>query len=159
MRSSKFVFATLLILGMLGSLVFAKELDVATKRLDKTFGLAQANGPALSTLNINNLQVWVRRDAALPPQGANGSSADYPKGTTNFIYAESMMVAIRVSALVVPPIPPVTRPVRLGVADRAMGIMLLMIRLPDIFGVSGQTGIRPYLPPMLLILNRYQLQT
>jgi hypothetical protein len=96
MRSSKIVFATLLILGMLGSLVFAKELDVATKRLDKTFGLAQASGPALSTLNINNLQVWVRRDGAMPPQGANGASADYPKGTTNFIYAEGMVWGVKV---------------------------------------------------------------
>ncbi|MFC1550107.1 hypothetical protein ACFL46_02305 [Candidatus Neomarinimicrobiota bacterium] len=97
MRSSKIVFTTLLVLGMLGSLVFAKELDVATKRLDKTFGVADVNFPDLSTLNINNIQVWVQKNGQMPPQGANGSSADYPKGTTNFIYAEGMVWGVKVN--------------------------------------------------------------
>jgi len=96
MRSSKIIFTTLLVLGMLGSLVFAKELDVATKRLDKTFGVADVNFPGLTTLNINNIQVWVKKNGQMPPEGANGSSADFPKGTTNFIYAEGMVWGVKI---------------------------------------------------------------
>ena len=96
MRSSKIIFTTLLVLGMLGSLVFAKELDVATKRLDKTFGVVDVNFPNLTTLNINNIQVWVKKNGQMPPEGANGSSADFPKGTTNFIYAEGMVWGVKI---------------------------------------------------------------
>jgi hypothetical protein len=80
---------------MVGALLFARDQKSGQTRY-KTANPSLANGPALTTLNINNIEVWVRRDAALPPDGANGASADYPKGITNLIYAEGMVWGVRV---------------------------------------------------------------
>lgn len=95
MKYTRTLFRVLLVLGMVGALVFARDQENGQNRY-KTASPALANGPALTTLNINNIEVWVRRDAALPPDGANGASADYPKGITNLIYAEGMVWGVRV---------------------------------------------------------------
>lgn len=95
MKYTRTLFRVLLVLGMIGALVFARDLENGQTRY-KTASPAVANGPALTTLNINNIEVWVRRDAALPPDGPNGSAADYPKGITNMIYAEGLVWGVRV---------------------------------------------------------------
>ena len=71
MKYTRTLFRVLLVLGMVGALVFARDQKGQTRY--KTASPAVANGPALTTLNINNIEVWVRRDAALPPDGANGA--------------------------------------------------------------------------------------
>lgn len=94
MKNYSTLFKVVLVLGLLGSLVFARELDNQQFRA-KTYS-PMANGPALTTLNINNIQVWVGRAADMPASGANGASGDYPKGTTNLIFAEGLVWGVRI---------------------------------------------------------------
>jgi len=96
MKYTRTLFRVLLVLGMVGALVFARDQENGQTRY-KTASPVLANGPALTTLNINNIEVWLRRDAAMPPDGANGACADYPKGITNLIYAEGMVWGVEVS--------------------------------------------------------------
>lgn len=95
MKYTKTLFRVMLVLGMVGAFVFARDLEKGQTRY-KTASAVVANGPALTTLNINNIQVWLRRDASMPDQGAHGASADYPKGITNLIYCEGMLFGVRV---------------------------------------------------------------
>jgi len=95
MKYTRTLFRVLIVLGMVGALIFARDQENGQTRY-KTASPA-ANGPALTTLNINNIEVWLRRDAAMPPDGANGACADYPKGTTNMIYAEGMVWGMEVN--------------------------------------------------------------
>jgi hypothetical protein len=95
MKYTRTLFRVLLVLGMVGALIFARDQENGQTRY-KTASTIVADGPALTTLNINNIEVWLRRDAAMPPDGANGACADYPKGTTNLIYAEGMVWGVRV---------------------------------------------------------------
>ena len=94
MRNYRTLFKVLVVLGLFGSLVFARDLN-ASRSASKVYSPA-ANGPALSTLNINNIQVWVGRAADMPASGANGASGDYPKGTTNMIFAEGLVWGVRI---------------------------------------------------------------
>ena len=95
MKYTRTLFRVLLVLGMVGALVFARDQENGQTRY-KTASPVVADGPALTTLNINNIEVWLRRDAAMPPDGANGACADYPKGITNLIYAEGMVWGVEV---------------------------------------------------------------
>jgi len=95
MKYTRTLFRVMLVLGMVGALLFARDQENGQTRY-KTANIVAANGPALTTLNINNIEVWLRRDAAMPPDGANGSCADYPKGITNMIYAEGLVWGVEV---------------------------------------------------------------
>ena len=95
MKFNRTLFRVLLVLGLIGTFLLARDLENGQARY-KTASPA-ADGPALTTLNINNIEVWVRRDAAMPPDGANGACADYPKGITNLIYAEGMVWGMEVN--------------------------------------------------------------
>ena len=95
MKYTRTLFRVMLVLGMVGAFVFARDQENGQTRY-KTASPLAANGPALTTLNINNIEVWLRRDAAMPPDGANGACADYPKGITNLIYAEGMVWGVEV---------------------------------------------------------------
>ncbi len=96
MKYTRIMFRVILVLGMVGAFVFARDLEQGQTRY-KTASPALANGPALSTLNINNIEVWLRRDAAMPDEGANGCSGDYPKGIAGMIYAEGLLFGVKVN--------------------------------------------------------------
>ena len=68
---------------------------VPQARLSK--GLA-ADGPMASIMNINNITLWMDRDAFFPwTIGSQGTAGEYPKGTGGLIFAEGMLWGVKVS--------------------------------------------------------------
>ena len=97
MKTSRLILTTVLGLAVAFP-ALAKE--TGTNRSDRSSRLYRSmgpNGPNASIVNINNLTIWLDRDAFFDwTLSASGSAGEYPKGTAGLIFAEGMLWGVKV---------------------------------------------------------------
>ena len=95
MKASRSLLTMITAIFLVAAPTLARETgSMPQARLSK--GLA-ANGPKASIMNINNITLWMDRDAFFPwTIGAQGTAGEYPKGTGGLIFAEGMLWGVKV---------------------------------------------------------------
>ena len=92
MKTSRLILTTVLALAVAFPALAKETGSDRSDRSSRLYRSMGPNGPNATIVNINNLTIWLDRDAFFTWRiGASGNSGDFPKGTAGLVFAEGML--------------------------------------------------------------------